>query len=126
MPSAKQLEAFLDGYPSEVQDVALAARQLLNEVLPGATETLDEPARLIGYSYGPGYKGLVCTLILHRTAVKLGVVRGSELPDPRGLLQGEGKVHRHVELRTAADLKRTGLKPLLKAALAAWRARNKD
>ncbi len=66
----------------------------------------------------------MCTLILSRTGIKLGIVRGSELPDPKQLMKSSGKVHRHVELRTVADLRRAGLKPLLKAALAAWQARN--
>lgn len=97
---------------------------MLLGVLPDAAEMFDESAKVIGYGYGPGYKGLVCTLILSRTGVKLGIIRGSELPDPKRLMQGRGKVHRHVELRTVADLNRPGLKPLLKTALAAWKERN--
>ncbi|MBI3494240.1 MAG: hypothetical protein HY047_21035 [Acidobacteria bacterium] len=58
--------------------------------------------------------------------MKLGVVRGAELPDPKHLLEGSGKVHRYVALKTRADLKRPGLKPLLKAALAAWKRRAKS
>lgn len=125
MPMAKDVETFLAAYPPEVRDVALAARRLLGGALPGATETLDDSARIIGYSYQPGYKGVVCTLILSRSGVKLGIVRGSEIPDPKRLMGGSGKVHRHVQLRSIADLKRPGLKPLLKAALAAWQERNK-
>jgi hypothetical protein len=125
MPSPKDIETFLAGYPPEVRRVALAARRLLIGAFPGAKETLDESARIIGYSYGPGYKGVVCTLILSRTGVKIGVVRGSELPDPQHLLGGAGKVHRHVQLQTIDDLKRPGLESLLKAALTAWRQRNK-
>lgn len=105
--------------PPEVRDLAEAARRLLDGAFPGVAQSLDESAKLIGYSYGPGYKGVVCTLILSRKGVKLGIVRGSELPDPKQLMQGSGKVHRYVDLRTIADVKRPGLKPLLKAALAA-------
>ena len=104
MSSATDVETFLAPYPPEVRDVALAAREFLAQALPGAAETLDESAKLFGYGYGPGYKGLVCTLLLSRTGVKLGIARGSELPDPKQLMQGSGKVHRHVQLRTTADL----------------------
>ena len=124
MRSHHDIDTFIAVYPPEVRVLIRAARRFLAEALPGSAETLDEPARVIGYSYGPGYKGLVCTLILSRTGVKVGVVRGSELPDPRGLLDGSGKVHRHVAVKSPADLKRPGLKPLLKAALSAWKARN--
>ena len=47
------------------------------------------------------------------------------MPDPNGLMRGAGKVHRHVVLEKPADLKQPGLKPLVKAALAAWKARTK-
>ena len=49
--------------------------------------------------------------------------RHSELPDPHRLLQGSGKVHRHVQLRSVADVANPGLKQLLEAALAGWRHR---
>jgi hypothetical protein len=124
MPNATDVEAFLAPYPPEVREVAMATRDFLAQALPGATDTLDGSAKLLGYAYGPGYKGLVCTLLLSQTGVKLGISRGSELPDPKQLMQGSGKVHRHVKLRTTADLKRPGLKPLLKAALTAWKKRN--
>ncbi len=124
MPKLKNVEAFLAAYPPEVREVVLAARSILDRALPGAAETLDEADRLIGYGYGPGYKGLVCTLILSRSGVKLGLAHGAELPDPKRLLQGSGKVHRYVQLESIADLRRPGLKALLKAALTAWRKRN--
>ena len=126
MRSPTNIDTFIAVYPPEVRVLIGAARKFVAEAFPGATETLDETARLIAYSYGPGYKGVVCTLILSRTGVKVGVVRGSELPDPKGLLEGSGKVHRHVALKSPADLERPGLKPLLKAVLAAWKARNAD
>jgi hypothetical protein len=124
MLSTRQLDRFLARYPEPVRDTTLAARQLLARMLPRAEESLDEAARLIGYAYGPGYKGVVCTLILSQTGVKLGIVRGAELPDPQHVLSGGGKVHRHVQLREAADLGRPGLVQLLEDALAVWRRRN--
>ena len=123
MPNQSDIEKFLTGYAAEVRGLALAARDFLAAALPGAEETLDETAKVIGYGYGPGYKGVVCTLLLSKTGVKLGIAHGASLPDPRQLMQGEGKVHRHVPLRTTSDLKQPGLKALLKAALAAWKDR---
>src|SRR5437763_12716824 len=118
------IETFLAGYPAPVRELTGAARLLLRRALPGARETLDAAARLIGYGYAPGYKGTVCVLLLSRGGVKIGFFRGAELPDPNGLLEGSGKVHRHIPLRTNADLKQAGIGPLLKAALVAWRVRN--
>jgi hypothetical protein len=124
MSSSQHVETFLAAYPENVRETALAARRLLEDTLPGAAETVDESAGLLGFSYGPGYKGVICTLIMSQSGVKLGIFRGSELSDPKHLMSGAGKVHRHVQLRNVADLRQPGLKQLLKAALAAWRRRN--
>jgi hypothetical protein len=133
-----QIDELLARYPAAVQATAAAARELLTSLLPGIEEAADFPAKLISYSYGPGYKGTLFTLILSQKGVKLGVVRGVELPDPKKLMTGEGlpdpkklmtgegKVHRHVQLRVPADLDRSGLKPLLNAAVKAWRARTAE
>jgi hypothetical protein len=126
MARPTQVDELLAGYPEPVQQTAAAARALLTSMLPGIEETADGSAKLIGYSYGPGYKGLLFTLILSQKGVKLGIFRGAELPDPKNLMTGEGKVHRHVPLRSPADLERPGLKPLLKTALKAWRARTAE
>jgi hypothetical protein len=119
-----EADALLAAYPEAVRELADAARMALAKALPGAAEGVDRSAKLLSYSYGPGYKGLVCTLLLSKTGVKLGIFRGSELPDPAGLLQGAGKVHRHVQVRSPADLERPELKRLLAAALAAFHERS--
>jgi hypothetical protein len=123
MSVPKDVDELLGVYPSEVRDIARAARALIIHAVPNATEMVDRPGRLIGYGYGPGYKDAICTLILSKGGVKLGIVRGSELPDPAGLLAGTGKVHRHVPLRDLCDVNKPGVKALLKAGVAAWKAR---
>jgi hypothetical protein len=117
------VDELLAGYPGVVQEIATAARAMLKGLLPDIQESADTAAKLIGYGYGPGYKHAVCNLILSQKEVKLGIVYGASLPDPRKLMTGAGKVHRHVPLRSPADSSRPGLKALLQAALEAQRAR---
>lgn len=90
---------------------------------PNAEESADLKARVIGYVYGPGYKGTVATLILSKTGVKIGIPYGATLPDPEGLLTGVGKVHRHIAITKATQLRTPATKAVLKAALNAWRTR---
>ena len=104
----------------EVRTLALAVRTLVRAVLPRVQEIPDKAARLIGYGYGTGYRDMVATIILSRSGVKLGLVRGAELPDPRHLLAGSGKVHRYVAFTDAKQVNRPGVKRLLKAAYTAW------
>jgi hypothetical protein len=110
-------------YPADVQALAASARQLIRRLLPNVEEKADPTAPLIAYGYGAGYRGMVCTLILSKAGVKLGLVRGRELDDPHRLLGGSGKVHRYIALRKPADLRRPGVTELIKDTHAAWRER---
>ena len=81
-PIPSNLADFLALYPSGVKAIALAAREMVVQTQPEATDTVDRSARLVGYGYGPGYKDTICTLLLSQAGVKVGIARGSELPDP--------------------------------------------
>ena len=120
-----ELDRLVATYPASTQALINATRAALLKAFPRAAESVDTKARLLAYSYGPGYKGTVATLILSKAGVKIGIPYGAELADPAGLLTGEGKVHRHVPIETAAQLKGSALEALLMAALSAWNARSK-
>ena len=122
MPS-RTLESLIEPYPADVQQLARAARALILKVLPDTEETVDGTAAVVGYGYGTGYKGAVCTLLLSKGGVKIGVVYGAALPDPGHLLSGSGKVHRFVQLQSPTDLRSASLLTLLKAARTAARVR---
>ena len=98
MAANAAIDTLLRAYPEDVQILARQARKTLQAWLPKAVESVDESARMLAYRYGPGYKGMVCTLLLSKSGIKLGLVGGAALADPRGLLAGAGKVHRHVQL----------------------------
>ena len=53
-----------------------------------------------------------------RAHVNVGFFRGTELDDPRGLLEGGGKRMRHVKIRSGVDLDSTALVALIGAAYA--------
>ena len=119
-PAAAKLIA---RYPDEVQALAAGAAALIRRLVPGVEESADPTAGLLAYGFGPGYNGMVCTLILSQKGVKLGLVRGAELDDPRRLLQGTGKVHRYVQITTPVDLRQPGVSPLISATYKAWKDR---
>jgi len=118
-----EIAAFLAKYPARTQEIAAALRRLIFATLPQPQERLDASSKMIGYGYGTRYADMVCTLIPSKTGLKLGLAYGATLADPHRLLGGTGKVHRHLNFETPADLKRAGVTKLLKAALAAQKAR---
>jgi hypothetical protein len=121
--SSAQVDMLIKQYDPEIQELINAARSTVRVAFPRAAETADLQARVLGYGYGPGYKGTVATLILSKTGVKIGIPYGASLRDPAHLLAGEGKVHRHVAVTEPAQLKSPALKALLRVALSAWRVR---
>jgi hypothetical protein len=127
MPTNRQRSADADRlvarYEPQTQALIAAARATLLAAFPKAEESVDLQARLLGYAYGPGYKGTVATLILSKTGVKIGIPYGAALSDPEGLLTGAGRVHRHIAITHAAQLRAPATKAVLKAALTAWRTR---
>ena len=124
MKKSRSAEEVLQSCPPDVQALADKARRLLLKLLPGAEESVDPTAAVLSYGYGPGYRGMVCTLLLSKSGVKIGIVNGAELADPNGLLEGTGKKHKYIQLKTASDLNRSGVKQLMETAHAAWRQRN--
>jgi hypothetical protein len=79
---------------------------------------VDVKARIIGFGYSVRYADQVCMLMPTKAGVNLGIAYAMELPDPKKILEGTGKLHRHVKLKSEADLGNAALKNLLKAALA--------
>jgi hypothetical protein len=53
-----------------------------------------------------------------RAHVNVGFFRGAELPDPGGLLEGTGRMMRHVKLRPAEGVDATALRGLIRSAYA--------
>ena len=126
MKTSRSAEDVLQTCSPEAQVLADKARRLLLKLLPEAEETVDPTASVLSYGYGPGYRGMICTLLLSKSGVKIGFVNGATLPDPAGLLEGSGKKHKYIQLKTASDLNRPGVKQLIQAAFTAWRLKRKD
>jgi hypothetical protein len=122
-PGSLEVDNLLARCEAPVAAIAEAVRRRLLALLPGATEEADPAANVIGYGFGPGYKHLICTLILSKKGVKLGFYRGAGLPDPHGLLGGSGKVHRYVEIASPEAADDPRLEELIRAAAIAYRAR---
>ena len=58
-----------------------------------------------------------------RAHVNVGFFRGAELADPSGLLEGNGKLMRHVKLSPERDIDAAALKQLIQNAYLDMRAR---
>jgi hypothetical protein len=115
--------AIFEKYSSPIAALGYATRAFVLQHLPGATEEVDVPGNLLGYGYGPGYKNMVCTIIASKSMMKIGLYKGTELPDPAGLLKGTGKLHKYIEIKTEADLQNPAVAALVAEGLKAYKTR---
>lgn len=122
----KAVYDLIEPYPPEIQKLVMATRKFVLRVIPKAMETVNTKSKVIGFGFGTGYKDMICSLMPAKGWVTLGIGWGAELPDPHKLMEGSGKVHRHVKLKSEADLKTPGLEALLEASLARWKSKQQD
>lgn len=118
------IEKFLADYSEDVFKNAKVLRELIHDNLPEVQEQLDVSAKMIAYCYGQKYTEMVCTLIPSKKGIKLGFYKGVDLHDPEGLLKGNAKLSRYVEVKSQKDIKTQPLTVLLKEAFDAYKTRN--
>ncbi|MGH8934158.1 MAG: DUF1801 domain-containing protein [Egibacteraceae bacterium] len=116
----EQVDQLLRGHDPAVRALAIRVYELALSTLADATVTVDEAN--IGVGTRPGYKLLVFVITPTKKYVRLGFARGAELPDPAGVLEGVGKLHRHVKIRDGEALEVPALRDLMTAAVARARA----
>lgn len=123
MKAPEDILQFLSAYKEEVFNHALMLRETVLKHLPGITEQLDLPAKMIAYAFGKKYADLICVIIPSKDGLKLGFNKGNTLPDLSGILKGSGKISRYVIIKTEADLHSPAIEDLLLVALNAYKER---
>jgi hypothetical protein len=106
-------------YGESIRKLVLAARKLILEEAPEASEFVYEVYTIADHftlTERPSDAFVFTTT--HANWVNIGFNFGSLLPDPDGLLRGEGKLIRHVRIARAADLDLPGFRELVRAAIA--------
>ena len=100
MTPQEQLDGFIDRFTPEVAARAREALAAVKARLPGATILVYDNYNALAIGFGANDKisGIVCSVALYPRWVSLFLSNGPSLPDPEGLLEGEGGVVRHIKL----------------------------
>ena len=117
----KDVAELLAAYSPEVRDLTMKVRALVRSAIPDADEEVHPPTKMIGFTYIPGtYKGLILTVSPQKTYVNVIFSKGVELMelDETGLLEGTGKLARHIKFRDQARVGDPHVRTLLEAAAA--------
>jgi len=119
MTPEEQLDMFIDRFSPEVAANARAALAMVAARLPGAVRLVYDNYNALAIGFGPNEKAraIVCSIALYPRWASLFLTNGTRLPDPLGLLEGEGSTVRHVKL-TPALIGSAGVIALIDAAAA--------
>ena len=101
----------------DVRQLATAARKLVADVMPGVTEVPWVRQKTVGYGVGPKKMSEhFCYLAPQKRHLNLGFFYGADLDDPDDLLEGTGKLLRHVKLKTIEQVQEPALRTLVEKA----------
>jgi len=115
------VDTFLKGYPPPVREIAVKAREVILSVMPTATEKVYPGWKVIQYGTAADMKSVFAAISPQRERVNLGLANGVDLPDPDGLLEGDGKAIRHVKLTSPEAAGAPAVRELIRGALQATR-----
>jgi hypothetical protein len=108
----------LSEFDLSVGELALGLREIVLEEAPAAIEKLFRVYALVfWYSLTGKMNDAFCQVVVYTKGANLMFNRGAELPDPGGVLVGEGKIIRHIKVRRPEDLKNPHLRKFIRAAL---------
>lgn len=111
----------LDNSSADVKSIALAARKVILDIHPDATEVIWENAREAGYGFGEKKLSEHHTrILLNKAHVTLMFEHGVALlnQDEDNLLEGAGAKCRHIKLKQISDTESDGVKRMIKISVA--------
>jgi hypothetical protein len=111
MPERVNINEYLEKYNSEMSALALKLRNLILEMFPD----MDEIIKWKNLVYEKN--GYVCAILIHKNHVNLEFWRGTELQDPKSLLEGTGKKLRHVKIKAMSEIDNDYIKKLLEESI---------
>lgn len=110
-PRSPAVSAWFKSRPSELSALAEGWFRILKACGPDVLELLHDGCPVACVRDAPfGYVNVF------RAHVNVGFFHGASLPDPSGLLVGEGKYMRHVKLKPGVSADQAALEQLISAA----------
>jgi hypothetical protein len=119
MDAQAQLDGFIDKFTPQVAALTRALLAKAKARIPGATIIVYDNYNALALGFGRSEKAseAVLSLAVMPRWVTLCFLHGKSLPDPHGLLKGEGSRVRHVRLHAAEAFDDPRVQALIAAAL---------
>ncbi len=108
-------EDILRDFHPEIREIAEELRLVVKKLVPEAKEKAYPGWKAIGCRHPTA--GYFCGIFPQESEVHLLFEWGILLPDPQGILQGEGKQVRYVVIKSLETIDRSAVAALIDAAL---------
>jgi hypothetical protein len=116
----QQLASFIAKFTPEVASVTHSILARMRERYPTAVELVYDNYNALAIGFGATERSsqAIFSIAVFPKWVSLFFLNARDLPDPDNLLQGQGKVARHIRLPSAARLDELSVKKLMQEATA--------
>jgi hypothetical protein len=114
-----ELRSYIDRLDPSNQKLMRSVRAAMRKRFPTARELAYDYSSHVVIGYSPTEHGIDAVVAIDGRAdgVRLYLMHGPQLPDPKGLLQGSGKMARFVQVDAARTLAHPDVKALIAAAV---------
>jgi hypothetical protein len=115
----QQLAGFIRKFDSTDQRLIRAVRRALRKRLPTANELVYDNYNFLVIGYSPTQRpsDAIVSMAARANGVGLCFIHGATLPDPKGVLLGDGNQTRFIRLDSPDVLERPEVKALIAAAI---------
>ena len=114
---SSQFDEILTQADPQVEAIARRARALVQEIMPEVVEVVWPTQKIASYGVGPKKMSEhFCYIAVFKQRINLGFYYGADLEDPSGLLDGTGKLLRHVKISSLGQLDDAALRRLVVTA----------
>ncbi|MDM4764750.1 DUF1801 domain-containing protein [Pelomonas sp. SE-A7] len=114
-----RIAGFIAAYDARMIEEIADCRRRMQALFPRGIEFVYDNYNSLVFGYGPNERAseAVLSLACFPRWVTLCLLWGVKLPDPKGLLKGEGKQVRSLRLAEPADLENADVLALIRAAI---------
>ncbi len=120
----EQLNTFIGKFEPKHQTLIRSVRKAMRKRMPAAIELVYDNYNffVIGYSSTERPSDCIVSIAAGANGVGLSFYWGAALPDPQGILLGEGTQNRFIRIESAEMLNRPEVEALIAAAIARCKA----
>lgn len=122
----KEIKDFFDQFAPEVAEIGKTIYRVTEmKMLPEKKMWIDHADKMITFGTEKNMKGEICYIKPLKDSVNLGFFHGANLKDPNQLLQGTGKLLRHIKFKKKENIDINAVEELLETALKEHNERQK-